>query len=183
MQSTHANVNWGVQSGPSTPDLQEALDIVWVHLEKDLDLRETSSCGRYRDAGKGDRGKEGSQQSLYSKKISTVGIWNLSLLGNPWSLDTATDHRVIPSKRVREMECLYRFIPLLCPSMTDNYSWWCSFHGLPTCHVNEQSGLRWQEHVLKWNKGSAGRWKLGQHMLKWYRPKSGIQLDKYQIRW
>ena len=128
-------------------------------------------------------GKEGSQQSLYSKKISTVGIWNLSLLGNPWSLDTATDHRVIPSKRVREMECLYRFIPLLCPSMTDNCSWWCSFHGLPTCHVNEQSGLRWQEHVLKWNKGSAGCWKLGQHMLKWYRPKSGIQLDKYQIRW
>lgn len=37
------------------------------------------------------------------------------------------------------MECLYRFIPLLCPSVTDNYSWWCSFHGPPTCHVNEQS--------------------------------------------
>ena len=64
MQSINANVNWGVQTWSSTPDLQAALDIVWVHLEKDLDLRETSSCGRCRDAGKGDRGKEGSQQEV-----------------------------------------------------------------------------------------------------------------------
>ena len=119
-----------VQTWPSTPDLQAALDIVWVHLEKDLDLRETSSCW-------GEGNGTPLQYSCLENPMGG-GAWQLQSMGSRRVRhDCATSLSLFTFTHWRRK---WQPTPVFLPGESQGWgAWWAAIYGV----AQSRTRLKW----------------------------------------